>query len=194
MNQNSLPPGIVREPRHRHRIFVVDALQHFKFRSTDIIKMGQAKHLGELGEIALRHISRIGPFCTGIGPITTGNPLRSADQNFEIFRAVYLRIIKGGLPGPRSIFYQLLFESDIKRIADESYDKEHNADAFYEDLFKYFYGPIMNHEYLEAVWRMPDWSVSTGARIEHDLLSNRKKVPIFYDAVDHVAEVKDLLV
>ncbi len=194
MNQNSLPPGIVRESRHCHRIFVVDALKHFKFRSTDIIKMGQAKHLGELGEIAQNHIAQIGPFCTGIGPMTTGEPLRSVDQNFEIFRAVYLRILKGDLPGPKSIFYQLLFEFDIKRIANESYDREHNADAFYEDLFKYFYGPIMNHDYLEAVWRMPDWSGSTGARIEHDLLSRREKVPAFYDAIDHVDEVQDLLV
>lgn len=194
MKSTTNPPGIVRDTRHRHRIFVLDALNHFHFESTDIIKIGRVKHLGELGEIALRHIHRIGPFCTGIGPMTTGNPLRSVDQNFEIFRTVYLRILKGDLPGPKSIFYQLLFELDIKRIADESYDRKHNGDAFYEDLFKYFYEPIMNHEKLTAVWRMPDWTGSVGAQIEHEILNKREKVPTFYDALDHVAELKDLLV
>lgn len=194
MNQNSLPPGIIRDTRHRHRIFVVDALKHFNFRSTDIVKMGKAEHLGELGEIAQRHIARIGPFCTGIGPMTTGKPLRSVDQNFEIFRVVYLRILKGDLPGPKSVFYQLLFELDIKRISDSHYDRVRDLNTFYEDLFKYFYEPIMNHDYLQAVWRMPDWSGSVGARIEHELLNKRKNVPVFHDAFDHVTELKDLLV
>lgn len=194
MQHTTLPPGIVRENLHRHRIFVLDGLQHFGFTPNDILLIGRVDHLGYLGEIALKHIDRIGPFCIGIGPMTTGNPLRSVDQNFEFFRRTYLRIVSGTLPGPKTVFYQLLFEFAIKRIADQSYDRENNGAEFYNDLFRYLYGPIMNHEKLIAVWRMPDWTGSVGAQIEYDILTKREKVPTFYDALDHVPELQSLRV
>ncbi len=56
----------------------------------------------------------------------------------------------------------------------------------------------MMHEKLEAVWLMPDWRGSIGAQIEYKILSEDRvqaglKPVRFYDALEHVDEVRSLL-
>lgn len=185
---------LVRSPIHRHRLFILEAVTLYGMTGGELVAMKKAVDLDRLGAIAQGYISRLGEsFCTGIGPMTTGNPPRSVDQNFEIFRLTYLAVIRRAGPGPVKVFCQLPFEYHIKRIADESYDREHSGEVFYKDLFDKFYRPVMEHPNLRAVWRMPDWANSTGAKIEFDILESRAVPVVYYDALDYVPEINGLL-
>lgn len=188
---------MLRESRpgyERHSVFVQHAIKHFGFNGAELLGMRDAQSLQDLGQIALDHIKGLGHFCTGIGPMTTGTN-RTQDQNFEIFLQVYMRVAAGALLGPRSVFFQLPFEFDIGRIAEEYYDRDSRPEEFYKDLFRYFYGPIMLHEKLTVVWRMPEWEKSIGAREEFRILSQERSSPVtFHDALQYVPDLQKLLV
>ncbi len=184
----------------RHRKYCGEGLRHYGFDGMHFLWMPTSPGLPELGEVAQDVIRQSDPkpFCTVIGPISSGTP-RSPELNLEIFNAIYqaAREGHGGYDGPRTFFYQLPFEFDIWRIREGLYPGKHQHEKFYDDLFKYFYGPVMNHPRLEAVILGPDYEKSEGAMIEYNLLKNREnkglKPVVFYNALEHFPEIESLL-
>lgn len=157
--------------------FTDTSIDRHRFTNLDYWKMPTAKSIEELTPIALEIIGRLeGAFAIGIGPMRTG-PERSFTRNLQIFDHVYEWHMDHNDSLGVPIFYQIAFEIDIHRIRDEKYGSD--DEGFLADLFESFYKPILLHDNLRFVIRMPNWEQSKGAMIESGILLTRKE-PVKY--------------
>lgn len=137
------------------------------FKNTEIRQSAIAPDFKDLGRIAVEMIDkRNKPFAFISGQMRTGDGESYIKKLLEIDQ-VADSVAAGSCGKDITVFYHLVFQLDIHRIRDASYQDD---DAFIRDLCQDFSRPVLQHPLLRKFVQMPDWEKSKGANLELDIL------------------------
>jgi len=124
-----------------------------------LTRMDKAVTYSDLYNVAVAVLERMPrPRVQMCSPISTGGA-GSVEENLKRFEAAIEKLLKEKIV----VFDQLPFEMSIRKIRQLNKKREYDT-----DLLKDFYLPIFESKLVDALYFLPDWESSTGARWEHE--------------------------
>lgn len=125
----------------------------------DFIQMDKSVTYSDLYKVAVAVLERMPrPRAQMCGPISTGG-VGSVEENLRRFEVAIEKLLKEKI----TVFDQLPFEMSIRKIRQLN-----NKEGYDMDLLKDFYLPIFESRLVDALYFLPDWQSSTGAKWEHE--------------------------
>ncbi len=134
-------------------------MDEYYWQPEDFEKTKRAKNLGGLLSIAQGVLNRMPqPVILVSGPITTGGQ-GGVRENLRAFAEAIRSLKDSG----KTVFNQLPFEDKIVEFSEKS-----SGEYFFAVLEEFFL-PLFKSGKIAAIYFMPGWKTSTGAKWEYDM-------------------------